>query len=153
MSGFSADWLALREPYDLRARNPAVLDAVVTWCKDMFAIRVVDLGCGTGSTLRALTPRLPERQSWRLVDNDFGLLARAAAMVPPATVTVTASTLDLSRDLEGALNGSFDIITASALLDLVSESWIERLAIEISTRLIPLYSDEQKLFPPIRSTQ
>ena len=48
MSGFSADWLALREPYDLRARNPAVLDAVVTWCKDMFAIRVVDLGCGTG---------------------------------------------------------------------------------------------------------
>jgi trans-aconitate methyltransferase len=122
MSGFSADWLALREPYDLRARNPAVLDAVVTWCKDMFAIRVVDLGCGTGSTLRALTPQLPGRQSWRLVDNDFGLLARAAAMVPPATVTVTASTLDLSRDLEGALDGSVDIITASALLDLVSES-------------------------------
>jgi hypothetical protein len=140
MSGFSADWLALREPYDLRARNPAVLDAVVTWCKDMFAIRVVDLGCGTGSTLRALTPRLPGRQSWRLVDNDFGLLARAAAMVPPATVTVTASTLDLSRDLEGALDGSVDIITASALLDLVSESWIERLAVEISTRSIPLYA-------------
>jgi hypothetical protein len=47
MNEFSADWLALREPYDLRARNPAVLDAVVTWCKGMFAIRVVDLGCGT----------------------------------------------------------------------------------------------------------
>ena len=71
MSGFSADWLALREPYDLRARNPAVLDAVVTWCKDMFAIRVVDLGCGTGSTLRALTPRLPGRQNWRLVRQRF----------------------------------------------------------------------------------
>src|SRR5262249_56208908 len=85
---------------DLRARNPAVLDAVVTWCKDMFAIRVVDLGCGTGSTLRALALRLPERQTWRLVDNDFGLLARAAAMVPPATATVTASPLDPSRDLD-----------------------------------------------------
>jgi SAM-dependent methyltransferase len=140
MSGFSADWLALREPYDLRARNPVVLDAVVAWCKDISAVRIVDLGCGTGSMLRALAPRLPERQTWRLFDNDFGLLARATATARPATVTVTATPLDLSRDLEAALDGPADIITTSALLDLVSESWVQRLAVEISARSIALYA-------------
>lgn len=140
MSRFSADWLALREPYDLRARNVAVLDAAIAWSKDIFAIRIVDLGCGTGSTLRALAPRLPGRQNWRLFDNDFGLLARAGAITPPATVTVTATPLDLGRDLEIALDGSIDLITASALLDLVSKSWLERLVVELATRSIPFYA-------------
>jgi SAM-dependent methyltransferase len=140
MSGFSADWLALREPYDLRARNPAVLDAVVAWCRAVFAIRIVDLGCGTGSMLRALAPRLPERQTWRLFDNDIGLLARATTTGRLAAVTVTATPLDLSRDLEAALDGPTDIITASALLDLASESWLERLVVEISARSIALYA-------------
>ena len=55
MSGFSADWLALREPHDLRARNPAVLEAVAAFFALHSQVRVVDLACGTGSTLRALS--------------------------------------------------------------------------------------------------
>jgi len=80
MSGFSAEWLALREPYDGRARNRDVLESVVAAAAEAGnAVGVVDLACGTGSTLRALAPRLPPRQDWRLVDNDLSLLARAAA--------------------------------------------------------------------------
>jgi SAM-dependent methyltransferase len=139
MTGFSADWLALREPHDLRARNPAVLNAVVASLAGNTAIRIVDLACGTGSTLRALAPRFPAGQNWRLADNDLSLLARASAMARPVGVTITPVSLDLNRDLEAALDGPVDLITASALLDLVSAAWLERLAVEIAARSVPVY--------------
>ena len=128
MTGFSADWLELREPHDLRARNSAVLDAVVASQAGNRAIRIVDLACGTGSTLRALAPRFYAGQHWRLADNDLSLLARAAATARPSGVTVTAIPLDLNRDLEAARDGPIDLVTTSALLDLVSEPWLDRLA-------------------------
>ncbi|CAN0508743.1 unnamed protein product, partial [Phaeothamnion confervicola] len=96
MTGFSADWLALREPHDLRARNATVLAAVVASQAGNTAIRVVDLACGTGSTLRALAPQFHAPQNWRLADNDLGLLARAADTARPAGVTVTTVPLDLN---------------------------------------------------------
>ena len=140
MSGFSADWLALREPHDLRARNRTVLDAVIASLKDLRQIRIVDLACGTGSTLRALSPYIAGQQNWRLADNDLGLLARASATTKPAGVTVATVPLDLNRDLEAVLDGPVDLITTSALLDLVSEPWLERLTVEIAARSIPLYA-------------
>jgi hypothetical protein len=140
MSGFSAEWLALRETYDLRARNPVVLDAVAAALEWLSSVRVVDLASGTGSTARALSPLLPARQNWKLIDNDLGLLARAKAMPLAGDVTITAIPLDLNRDLEAALDGPVDLVATSALLDLVSESWLDRLAVEIAARKIPLYA-------------
>jgi hypothetical protein len=140
MSGFSADWLTLREPHDLRARNPAVLDAVAGSVEALSSVRVVDLACGTGSTLRALSPLLPAQQSWQLIDNDLGLLARAKAMPLAKHVNVSAIPLDLDRDLEAALDGSVDLVVTSALLDLVSETWLDWLVVEIVARSIPFYA-------------
>src|SRR3954470_4322740 len=117
MSGFSAEWLALREPHDLRARNSAVLEAVSTSFKARSSVRVVDLGSGTGSTLRALSPHLPARQSWKLIDNDAGLLMRAMATPLDENNVVGSDTLDLSRDLAAALEQPADLVTMSALLD------------------------------------
>ena len=140
MTGFSADWLALREPHDLRARNAAVLDAVAASLAGNNQIRIVDLACGTGSTLRALAPRLPAAQNWRLADNDLSLLARTAEMTKPAGVTINAVPIDLNHDLEAALDGPVDLVTTSALLDLVSQAWLERLVVETLARSIPLYA-------------
>jgi SAM-dependent methyltransferase len=140
MTSFTAQWLALREPYDRRARSETVLDAVEAAFRDQTAISVVDLGCGTGATLRAIGPHLPVRQNWRFADNNLGLLAQAAGLGRPPERTVEARTIDLVRDLELALDGSVDLITTSALLDLVSAEWLERLAVESAARRLPVYA-------------
>ena len=140
MSGFSESWLTLREPYDRRARNAAVLDAVAAWAGDRSSVAVVDLACGLGSTLRTLSERLPQRQSWRLVDNDLSLLARAAGLARPPDLTVTAVPVDLARDLEAALDGPVELVTTSALLDLVSHDWLDRLVTESAARRLPVYA-------------
>jgi len=139
VSGFSADWLKLREPYDLRARNAAVLDAVTALFEDKPSATIVDLACGTGSTFRALSPLIPVRQDWRLVDNDLSLLARVPKPSPPNR-NVTAVPVDLNRDLEMALDGPADLVTTSALLDLVSEEWLTRFAEEAAARRLPVYA-------------
>jgi hypothetical protein len=140
MSGFSAEWLGLREPYDLAARSPVVLDAVAAAFRDLTSIAVVDLGCGTGATLRAIGARLPQRQAWRLVDNDLGLLARASGLGRPPHVTVMTRPVDLARDLELALAQPLDLVTASALLDLVSPEWLDRLVVEAAAGRLPVYA-------------
>jgi hypothetical protein len=127
---FSAGWLAMREPYDRAARNGAVLDAVAAAFAVAPAAVVTDLGCGTGATMRAMAPRLPPLQSWRLVDNDQGLLA-AAAGTAPARASVTTIATDLAGAIEEAV-GDCDLVTTSALLDLVSAAWLDRLVAALS---------------------
>jgi hypothetical protein len=139
MSGFSAAWLELREPYDRRARNEDVLDAVAGSFVGRPAISIVDLACGTGSTVRALGPRLSARQNWRLADNDLSLLARTPQSSPPDLAIATAP-IDLNRDLEAALDGPLDLVTTSALLDLVSDDWLQRFALETAARRLPVYA-------------
>ncbi|MGD8498218.1 MAG: class I SAM-dependent methyltransferase, partial [Chromatiales bacterium] len=57
MSGFSPDWLALREPLDARARSAALVDRLRAQAP-RGPRRILDLGSGTGSNLRYLAPRL-----------------------------------------------------------------------------------------------
>jgi trans-aconitate methyltransferase len=72
--GFSAEWLALREPADHAARDAGLLMAAARAAGDSAVI--VDLGCGTGSTRRAFGELLPHAD-WRMVDGDADLLVRA----------------------------------------------------------------------------
>jgi hypothetical protein len=128
---FSADWLALREPADVRARSAALTRAVTGRFQQGADLHVLDLGAGTGANLRYLTPFFDAdklRPHWLLVDNDSGLLARATA---PPGVLVETRVLDLAGAFEpgsGDLCRGRALVTASALLDLVPARWLDALA-------------------------
>jgi SAM-dependent methyltransferase len=145
MSGFAADWLALREPADQRARDARIIaDISQYWStqgQEQRQVRITDLGCGTGSTLRALSPRLPAHQHWCLVDNDPVLLATAShhARTLPASVTVATWQADLQHDIESVVALEADLLTASAFLDLVSQAWLERLVASAARHRRPVY--------------
>ncbi|MDW8340981.1 MAG: class I SAM-dependent methyltransferase [Geminicoccaceae bacterium] len=136
MSGFSAEWLALREPYDAAARARELEDELARWAAAREGeLRVLDLGAGTGSNVRHLAPRLPSPQSWILVELDPALVEAGRLRPPPAPeVRVAYRCADLARDLERVLDEPVDLVTCSALLDLVSAPWLERLVSVLRAR-------------------
>lgn len=160
MSGFSADWLALREPFDRAARGAgwAVFDLqahAARWRAAQppsQAVEVLDLACGTGANLRALAPRLGGSQRWRLVDRDAGLLAAVPQALAdwaqaqghrivdlPGTpqgvridgagfrADVVTEQADLAHGIGPLAGEAPHLVTASALLDLVSAAWLDAL--------------------------
>ncbi len=124
MSGFEADWLALRSDADARARDPALLAAAAERVGDGLAL---DLGAGTGATLWALAPQAPAAR-WRLVDDDPALLQEAERRAETLGARAETLRLDLARHPEAALEGRPALVTASAFFDLVSEDWMRCFA-------------------------
>src|SRR3954468_1871174 len=123
-----SSWLALREPADSRARSTALTRVVADLFREHRPVRILDLGSGTGSNLRYLAGHLPMSQRWLLVDRDPVLLAEAAA--PTTGCLVETRCLDLGESLPPEIFAGRDLVTASALLDLVSPEWLGAIARE-----------------------
>ncbi|MEL6435534.1 MAG: class I SAM-dependent methyltransferase [Pseudomonadota bacterium] len=131
-TGFSSPWLDLREPADHAARHKGLLsEAAKCARRGKF---VLDLGSGTGSTARAFDGLLPD-QKWRFFDADEGLLEIASARHPQSE-KVAGNLADIEAlPLEGV-----GLVTASALLDLMPQTWIEALAQRLKAADLPIYA-------------
>ncbi len=138
MSGFSTQWLDAREPVDHAARNGEILSAILNYFSDKNLLRITDIGCGTGSTLRALKPLMSSKLEWHLIDNDDALLASARQAAGGDKILFSSG--DLSQSLNLVFDQQPSLITTSAFLDLVSHNWLEYLCREVTQRNIPFYA-------------
>ncbi|MGI9410299.1 MAG: hypothetical protein ACR2OV_09525 [Hyphomicrobiaceae bacterium] len=146
MTGFSADWLALREPVDHASINHTARERLRRYFADRQSIKIVDFGSGTGSNLRSLAPDIAAVQSWKLIDIDQSLLqqveSRSSECLANSAdrVSFTSVTADLSHaDLLDIIEG-YDLVTASALFDLVSRDVMDRIAQATATRGAAFYT-------------
>ncbi|MEM8588483.1 MAG: class I SAM-dependent methyltransferase [Pseudomonadota bacterium] len=122
---FTAEWLAMREPHDTQSRSRALVDRLASVTAFRSTLTVLDLGSGTGSMMRHLAPHIRPPQHWLLADHDPNLLALAEP--PGLAVTAETRVVDLVLDLGELPWETVDLVTASALLDLVSAHWLDQL--------------------------
>ena len=132
MTGFSAAWLALREPFDIAARAADLAETFLAAVAPDGL--VVDLGAGAGSNI-AWLGRIRSDLRWRHVDADPQLIAVARGRFA-GNARIGFAELDLARDLDPALDGASGV-TCAALLDLASAGWAERLARQLAARRLP----------------
>ena len=144
------EWLRLREQADHDARSASLTRSVAGSLPHDGPVHVLDLATGTGSNVRYLVEHLAREQRWLVVDRDPGLLAlqpvramewasarghavhAAAGGYRIAGDRVDASIETSQRDLgeldDETMFAGRHLVTASALLDLVSEQWLRSLA-------------------------
>jgi len=167
---FDLDWLDLREPHDALARSEAIAAQLLTLLPAR--PRLLDLGAGTGSLFRWLAPRIGRAQAWTLVDHDkemaeaaFDTIADRAEQVglkvtlpnrrtllvhaPGGAWRVEALIADLAEAPDNLPLARVDAVLCSALCDLVSAAWIDRMAAALR---VPFYAalcvDGRERFSP-----
>ncbi len=158
---FGADWLFQRERLDRSARDRALAGMLAERLPER--PRLIDLGAGTGSLFRALAPMIARPQRWIFADADRSLIATAfdrtaiwaegrgfkarltglssapvlAIRSPRGSWQVEALAIDLAEAPRGLPCEEVDAVVCSALLDLTSRRWMERLFAGLRT---PFYA-------------
>jgi hypothetical protein len=167
---FSADWLALREPFDTAARSVALAERLLGLLPER--PRLLDLGAGSGGLFRWLAPLIGRAQVWTLADADAELLAKAFVTIadwaeargctvtwpgrrallvhaPSGAWRVEALQVDLAASPAALPLAAVDAVLSSALLDLVSAAWLQRLVAALRTPfLATLDVDGREAFLP-----
>ncbi|SOB75123.1 Glycosyltransferase involved in cell wall bisynthesis [Marinobacter sp. LV10R510-11A] len=138
---FADEWLQAREAADHCARSVELTQRLEQWAGDTLKsnhqnpVRIVDIGTGRGSNVAYLAPAFSLPQEWLLVDQDNDLLAAAARKAHQLNVSFkTLQRRLMPEDFQGFLPQDTSVVTASALIDLVSEAWLAALVAEVISK-------------------
>jgi len=136
-SRFASSWLSVREEADHRARSRELTETLNGWLSQQYSarktrhqpLRMVDLGTGRGSNAVFLAPSLQVPQAWLALDQDAALLNEAKQRMATLNRAFETAAVQLTTEtLAQYLPRDTSLITASALIDLVSEPWLCALA-------------------------
>jgi SAM-dependent methyltransferase len=148
---FAIGWLSLRERLDSLARDKGL--AVTLAQRLPLRPVILDLGAGTGSLFRFMAPIIARPQRWIFADVDrllieaafdctadwarergFTAHRRRGSLLPALSIAtpwglwrIDALATDLVKAPRGLPLDKVDAVTCSALLDLASRRWMERL--------------------------
>ena len=121
-------WLGLREPADVAARSEPLTRRIADALPAGEAVCALDLATGTGANIRYLMDRLPGGQRWLAVDRSAGLLAELRDRMSSCECEIETRQMDLGTLDDRQIFAGRHLVTASALLDLVSAEWLRTLA-------------------------
>ncbi len=123
-----SQWLGLREPADVAARSELLTRTIADALPAGEPVCALDLATGTGSNIRYLIDRLPGRQRWLAVDRSATLLMDLRERMSSLDCEIETRQVDLGTLDDREIFAGRHLVTASALLDLVSAQWLGALA-------------------------
>jgi hypothetical protein len=141
--GVEVSWLIARAAADGAAREATVSTLLPRLSEHVrpdrgAAVRMIDVGAGSGANQRWLAPRLPFHQQWIHLDHDPGILGHTHDVGHTELVVGGIDTLDqlLDRRPAGDVHQPA-VITCAAVLDVLTRRDLALLCELISTRAVP----------------
>ena len=138
--GVEASWLAARVTADDAARA-ATIDTLLPRLIEQIgatpstAVRIVDIGAGSGANQRWLSPRLPWSQRWVHLDHDPAILRHTHHV---GDTEFVVGGVDVVADLLAAAEvAGPTMITCAAVLDVLSRTDLELLGRLVIAHRVP----------------
>ncbi len=159
-TGFNTDWLEERFQFDSRARNVMVENHCFAHFSENKTLNILDLGSGSGSSFLYLSEKLSQNQNWTFVElnptlakaslDRISMIAfsngwKVATYSSGLIIEGSAKRMKIEvlnhsfLELEKKVNlREFDLATAAAVLDLLTESMLHELLGLLNDYNIPL---------------